>query len=280
VTLVIARIIENQIVILSDTKITSPSEILQGLDNHILKAVIINPNLCICYAQTISKALKALADLEIKSISNLNIETVKEFLLDKHQGWGNDPDFIIASLIPHPSLHKISDGKLISIPATWLGNQVAFNDYQQYYDAISNIQGIPLNISTKMYSAFTRVGSSRKHDDIGEFTIEVKNDKEGFKYFQYASGVNAVKLNANGVISSVAHKTAGEGGYTYSVFAPKKAGIGAVGIHFYQGKLGVLFFPIQQEKPKIYADVTVDQFKSKVLEEFGFEIVGDTVVEK
>ena len=279
-TLVVARIIEKQIVILSDTKITSPGEILQGLDNHILKAVIINPNLCICYAQTIRKALKALTELEIRSVLNLDLESIQAFLLEKHQNWGNDPDFIIASLIPHPSLHKISDGRLISIPATWLGNQDAFNYYQQYYEAISKIRDIPLNVSTKMYSAFTKVSALRKYDDIGEFTIEVKNDEEGFKYFQSASGVNAVRLNGKGVFSSVAHKTARDGGYTYSVFAPKKAGIGAVGIHFYQGKLGVLFYPIQQEKPKIYADVTVDQFKLKVFEEFGFEIAGDTIVEK
>lgn len=276
-TLIVTRIIENQIKILSDTKITDSGGTSQGLNNHILKAVIVNSGLCICYAGKIGKA-----EVAIKNVlqAQYELKPTLDYLLEKHKSWDYETDFIVAALtMASPSLHRISGGQLTSTIATWLGNQDAFNYYQKKYDLFSNMVEFPGNMSLYMDLAFRNV-TQAGYDDVGEFVIEVKNDSDGFKYFQYAAGVNAIRMSAKGVASSIAYQTAQEGGYTYSVLTPRKAGIGAIGIHFYQGNLGVLIYPITEDKPVFFSNVSMDEFRDKILEKYGFEISGMNVSDK
>ena len=279
-TLVVARIIENQIKILSDTKITDPSGTGQGLSNHILKAVIINPNLCICFAQTISKALRAIKEITIYGDSQNELDRVLMFFLEKHREGNNDPDFIIAALKPHPSLHRISQGEMISTPATWIGNKDAFEDYQKHYQYVSQLKELPEDISLCMEFAIRHLIDEAIYDDIGDFVIGVTSSPEGFSYINYTSGISAIRISPTGESDSISSQTAAMGGNSYSVVTPRKVGIGAIGLHFYQGKFGAILYPTKNEKPIIYANVTMDQFKLKVLEDFGFEFIGKNIVDK
>jgi len=133
-----------------------------------------------------------------------------------------------------------------------------------------------------MRSAFRYAISQPEYqNEVGGFTMEAQNYRDGFKYSQNTYNVNAVRVaGKKGITSAIATQTVSEGGYTYSILTPTKAGIGAIGIHFFQGKVGALFYPAQETKPKVFASVTMSEFQEKVLEEFGFELTGQNVVDK
>jgi len=121
---------------------------------------------------------------------------------------------------------------MISAPATWIGNKDAFEDYQKHYQYVSQLTELPKNISLYMEFAIRHVIHQAIYDDIGDFVIGVMNSIEGFRYINHTSGISAQRLSPAGKSDSMADQTAAMGGNSYSVLTPKKAGIGAIGLHF------------------------------------------------
>src|SRR5688572_29407778 len=122
-TLIMARLIHDQINILSDSKKTNAGEVFKGLDAiTLLKAIVLHPHLCICFAGSIGRAQMAINSLAIRPDSPFDLEMILEKLLNTHKAAENNPDFIIATLTPRPTLHEIKDGLLKrGVVTSWIG---------------------------------------------------------------------------------------------------------------------------------------------------------------
>jgi hypothetical protein len=284
-TLIVANSLNENVRIISDSKKTSPDEILRGTNNHVLKSVIICPALCVCFAGSVGRAQIAIQKLALSRANPFDLEKVLEFLLLEHRAGNNDPDFIVAATSPFTTLNKISGGELSrNLPSCWIGNYDAFSDYQtQFHSTSIPNQGDDLGtkaefftLVSKMEMAFRSVIQSNVHPDVGEFSISVMTDTDGFRYAPAANMQGSLGTQSIPSLSwtTVSFGSTGEGGYSYSIMTPLEAGVGALGIHFYQGYLGALFYPMKFANPITYKNVSADEFKRKVKAQFGFEIQG------
>ena len=64
------------------------------------------------------------------------------------------------------------------------------------------------------------------------------------------------------------------GSYNYSVLTPNRSGIGALGVHFLEGKLGALFYPRIQWEPILFRNIGIDEFINAVSEKYDVSIGG------
>jgi hypothetical protein len=282
-TFIVANSYKDNIRIISDSKKTSPEEILRGTENNVLKAVIVHSALCVCFAGSVGRAQVAIEKLEVSRGNPFDLEKVLEYLLLEHRAGNNDPDFIVAALSPFTTLNKISGGELSrNLPSCWIGNHDAFSDYQKHFHSgsLPNQGGYSgtkeefYTLVSKMEMAFRSVVQSNAHKDVGELTISVMTDTDGFKYAPAANTSFVTQSIPSNTWTPLRFGSTAEGGYSYSIMTPSEAGIGAVGIHFYQGNLGALFYPTKSANAITYKNVSAEQFKEKVCEEFGFEIEG------
>jgi len=135
-----------------------------------------------------------------------------------------------------------------------------------------------LQVANRMHEALEGVAASSAITSVGELILSIELTKDGFIYAPRAlmSGGRPQTI-PSGVPTKVQFGGAAEGGFSYSVLSSQVPGIGAIGVHFYQGRLGVLFFPMQLEEPALYRNVSHDEFRAAVRKGFGFDIQGPQI---
>ncbi len=282
-----AQRFRSEIRIFADTKKTSPHEILRGIQTSVLKVVIVRSDLCICFAGHIGPAVVALEGLD-KMIGDKpwNLDSVLDYLLEAHIRSAKDTDFIIATLTPKTELYRISDGRIErDLEFCWIGDQDAFSTYQEFFQQISGFEredvspevAETLNTILRMERAFVRLVESRRHENVGEFMIQVGTKPgEGFYYEGFHVGhPGSPNLRRKIDESEEVREWAAAGGsYTFSMLVPEQSGIGAIGIHFYEGNFGALFYPLKTEKPVLIMGVDQKGFQDSILERFGLRLTG------
>lgn len=95
---------------------------------------------------------------------------------------------------------------------------------------------------------------------VGNFLISVTSKPAGGVGFTYLPSVIGDGFGS-----------AGDGGYCYSILAPKAPGVGAVGVYFNQGRFGALMYPANSGKTIQYTNVDLECFILRVKEDFGVE---------
>lgn len=283
-SLIAARRFEDQIRIFSDTKKTSPEELLKGVENSLLKTVILGSDLCVGFAGRIGPALIAIEKLDgIIRNRSFDLEQALQYMLSVHID--NDTDFIVATLRPS-RLSRIRDHIIESdLDLCWIGDQDAFSTYQEFFsqmpvldrDDVPKQLAETLNTILRMHMAFIKLVESGKHNNVGEFMIEVGTKPgEGFYY----EGAHIGHVGSQALFQliedpqKIREWAAAQGSYTYSILAPARSGIGAIGIHFYEGNFGALFYPVKSSTPFLFQNVNEDEFKKVVLNEFGLHLGG------
>lgn len=271
--------------IFSDTKITDSEQILRGVETNVLKVVILRPDLCVGFAGLIGPASIGIEKIDkLIGAEEVNIDPILDSLLERHLAAGKKTDFIVASLTPNSILHKISDGKVESdVQSCWIGDHDAFSTYQEFFHQARGLERPDLspelahtiNTIFRMKRAFARLIESGLHESVGQFLIEVAtNPGEGFYYeAHYLGNPGSPSLQRQIEPSEeISDWSAAIGGFSTSILVPDKAGIGAIGIHFFQGKFGALFYPIKHEKPVVIRNVNKEQFISQTFERFGVRL--------
>jgi len=271
--------------ILSDTKITDSEQILRGVETNILKVVILRPDLCIGFAGLIGPASLGIEKMdELIGAEEVNMDQVLDHLLQRHLAAGKKTDFIVASLTPNSNLYKISEGKVESnLQTCWIGDHDAFSTFQEFFHQTRGFERPELspelaetvNTIIKMQRAFTRLVESGLHESVGQFMIEVAtNPGAGFYYeARYIGTPGAPSLHRQIEPSEeISDWSAAIGGFSTSILVPDEAGVGAIGIHFFQGKFGALFYPLEQEKPIVIKNVDKEEFIAQIFERFGVRL--------
>jgi hypothetical protein len=66
--------------------------------------------------------------------------------------------------------------------------------------------------------------------------------------------------------------SAAEGGFGYGLKVPSEAGVGAVGVYFPEGRVGVVYFPTRFRDAARWTDIGEDEFITAASEEFGLDL--------
>ncbi len=280
-SLIIARIVEDEIRIISDSKITNPTAIRSWPMTDALKALVLRPDLCVCFAGNVRKAEKALEWVRKElQTEDYDLSAILQLLVRASvDGESGIPitDFIVATLRSNISIHMIKDGRLESnVRTAWIGDYDAFCAFQEYCNSPDvsrlSLAEYPEELKkyvtvTNMTEAFRRVLSDSRFPSVDNFLISVTSRPAGATGFAYLASAN---MEAPG--------TSAQGGYSYSILPSKCSGIAVIGLYFNQGQFGALIYPQKYEDPIIYPRMTMVEFIKKVMDEhnidlwrFGFE---------
>ncbi|MDN4031370.1 hypothetical protein [Chryseobacterium gambrini] len=278
-TLVVAKIIKDDIQIISDTKIT---DIYLGTEHPLkgqLKTIILTPFITLSFSGNPEYAKDILKLFYSGKI--LNIQTLLIKCLEKNKESKDQTHFLICSYTQNiPSIFKISNYQIEqNLKNAWIGDKIGFNKYQEYYHTSESIPDFE-----RMENAFNSVIKNNAIETIGDFTIRVQNETDSItnsiKFFNYQ--INRINLfgpyefesNDNVVIIKAA--TANKGGYGISFLRSLNPQIPAFAIFFNVGKFGLLFFPLKYySNGKIYKNLkNGEEFAFKIKSEIGFDVQG------
>ncbi len=292
-TLVVARIIEDRILLISDSRITDPNVLRRSSLKGALKAVILHRGLCVCFSGNLLIAQDAISKLEVNPNSYFESETIIDQLFQEHRKGDCGADFLLVTLIPNTSITRIRRGQIErNLNAAWIGDYDAFSSYQQHFhnslaqnscnllqDQLEQINLDVHKIFSKMTDAFISVIENNAHPTVDDFIVHISLGLEGFKYLDslFAFNPNKQTIPAGVRTPLIFSGSAAEGGYSHSIMTPREAGIGAIGVYFFQGSFGALFYPARFDEVIIYKNIGAYEFKQTIRQNFGFEIEGPQV---
>lgn len=293
-TLVVARIVNNDVFVIGDSKLTNASggpirSPLQGT----LKIQVLNPNFCMAFAGEVRPStIEGLNIISKKYSVNAN-EVILDKLLDLHNRNDQQLDFIIATASPAPAIFKISQGDLLeNLQTAFIGDFIAFNAYQERFHQEEHVEnfertklwvlrlpdheGANQDIFSKMCRAMRNVIHDARIPSVGDFLLPVTSTTDGFNYMHYVD-IDAPPQISNPGWNTVRFGTAGEGGYSIVALSPKTSGVRALGIHFFQGNFGAFFAPDFSFTPLIYRNTNRSQFIEVIKSRFEIELYGPEV---
>jgi hypothetical protein len=266
-TLVIARVIVDEIRIVSDTKVTNQS-IRSGRLTDILKAVVLSPDLCICFVGTVKSAHHAILGLYQKNKPNRDLDL--EQILD-HLSTENRHDdgvaFIVSSLVPVPSIYRIRNGEIErDLSNAWIGDKNAFSRFQSVYHSLPPTiasrlpdDAEPFDEGYKMNDAFAVIMEDCEFNTIGGLQLSITSKPPGNQGFTYLAQSLSDHVN---------------GEFSYSVFVPKMSGVGAIGLYFYQGSFGYLLHPAESLEPITIRSSNAKQFLNTIENKYQLTLWG------
>ncbi len=251
-TLVIAKIFEDNIQIISDTKI---SDIYLGSQNPLsgqLKTVILNPHISISFSGLPGYVEEVLEPFYQKKYPNSNSIVVVNSILFKclevNIKSDNLTNFIVCVMFQNkPTIFRISNGKIEqNLKNAWIGDKVGFNKYQEYYHSSNEIDEFG-----KMITAFEKVVDDSSVETVGDFVIRIANEfyKSGLvqllnyqiNKIRYFGPYDFLEFETGKFM--IRHSNSEKGGFGYSLIRSCNPQKPAIGFHFHVGKFGLLFFP-------------------------------------
>ncbi len=280
-TLIVARKIANEIRMYSDARLSYPDQLKNSPLKGALKLVSIN-DVCIGYAGTYTVAIDALRHIRDNKLNDFG--EIVEYLSNINIQSNCDVDFLVATHIPSISIIKIANKEVeFDTSSTWIGDAEAFSEYQRIYHTLpsppkneefSNEENEKYEIMTRMSDALSTLVRENTFDTIGDFTISVRSSNSGFIYLGNAMANIVSQSIPSEIPTTLKFGTAQQGGYAYTVMTPISTNIGAIAVHFHQGNVGALYHPLKKDEAIVYSNVTFENFKESVNNDYGFKIDG------
>jgi hypothetical protein len=285
VSLVVAQHVEDDIRIVCDTHYGKIDALHADLFAGALKAIVVSPTRCVCFAGSGEAAEAALRP----AIDNPSMprEELLQHLLERHVRSERHVDFLVAFSDSPVNLARIASGEVEgALRATWIGDRAAFEAYQAGYQTITSepqwaqLPEISSAIRTGgwMGDAMRRVLQDPAHPTVKGFLLRVTSqpaERDGFRYLGAASGIGFQPVALSTTPQSIVRPLGVEsGGYSENIFVPKRSGVGAVGVYINEARAGVLLYPAHGWAPAFFRCDSALEFWQAVLEAHGIEIGG------
>lgn len=304
-TLVVAHPISTGIRITSDMRVTDPSRTrVPSPMNAALKAVVVHPRVCVAFAgDPVEVALDAIRGLELDHDSAPDAAHICSLLLAAQER--ANVDFLVAALEP-TALFKVKGGTAESVRTGWIGSHSAFEEFQRVFTAetyvsreiqewaaafapgqdpealarpvfdprpFDHLRDRPIGdyeITIRATTAMREVIASQL-PDVGEATISVVPDKGVFAYRESVMRVLGRDIRLG---EATTESGSQRGDLSYTILVPEKPGVGAVGIYFLEGKLGLLYHPTKWDCPQQHRGASLSEFSAAVQDEHGISLSG------
>lgn len=294
-SLIVARKINNKLIIVGDTKLTYPYKEKNSPKDGTIKSIILNSTISVCFAGDVYYAEEALKEIA----SNYDLENIKSTLLKWHLESEGSTDFIIAVGCNEPYFLTIKDSIIKLEYQCWIGSIDGFRKFQELF--LSNYVhryecGVNLNIVqqpasedelfkeqyNKLYEAMIGVIEDNSINEIGGFIIPLIFENNKFSYHFYVS-VFRKPIDVDEEIgkekwNKVVFGGAEDGSFTVNFSGGDNA---ELAIHFYQGEIGVVYSRLENGllNPKTYQMDEID-FTEFITENYnaklGFSLASHT----
>lgn len=225
----------------------------------VLKSVILHQSMIVAYAGDVVRAHIALQ----KWRRSWDVDTTVQALLAAHCEQGlMDPDFIIASGSPNPSIVRIRAGDIEhGLSAAWLGDAETFGAFQKLRITADAKDG-PWE---QACYAFNSILHDEQYPLVSGFMVESRCGGGQSRYLPHMGVTYDPEAK---VVSTeferLPQRTAAEGGYSYYLLTPSESGVGVIGVFFPQGNVGYLFHPRRTEVPFNVPASSVQEFVGEV----------------
>jgi hypothetical protein len=271
-SLIVARQDGNQILIVSDTKLTYPDHEIKDQKTNpsegIIKTIILSDNQCISFAGEVVYAEQALKEIGYENESDQIIRILTYY----HKLSNYNTEFLYCMGYP-PLLFQIKENQYSSVTNSYLGDKTAFEVFQRFmHDAIPQesspntsvpnletstsqvnegarlfFENFNLSITTstatknitKMSSAMDYVIEKGNVDSVGGFRAEVLFDKKfSFSFYNKIYRSHFTKQGFG--LHALGHGDAQEGAYSI-IFYNGASDHKSVAIHIKQAEIGILY---------------------------------------
>jgi len=264
-TLIVAHVTPLGVRVAGDMRVTDPNATASGFLHAALKVVLVSPTRCIGYAGPIGVAISAMRRL---ASDRLGVAETASALLEAHAEDDGCTDFVLATLRP-ADLISIKSGVAEPCDAAWIGDAQAYNDCLQSYhgpqfmpppefwDSPAEAEDgeVALRMSAGMAAVVhgpsqvaeggestLRIPQGGRHETVGEAVVTVvprlRDGQFCYTIYNRAAAPTIPRLdNADPSDWGASDR----GAFTYSLFAPAEPGVGAIGLYFAEGSLGVLY---------------------------------------
>lgn len=289
-TLVIAKIVGDDIQIISDTKI---SDISLGSQNPLygqLKTILLNPYISISFSGLPDYVQEVLEPFYHKKYPNSNSILVVNSILIKcleiNRKSDNLTNFIICITYQNqPKIYRISNYQIEqNLTTAWIGDIIGFNKYQEFYHLSDKITEFE-----KMEDAFEKVVDDSSVETVGDFTIRVSNEEDRSGKIQFLNyQINRIRyfgpyefVQVDNEKFMMKHSSSEKGGFGFSLFRSCNPQTPAIGFHFHVGSFGLLFFPTFNYTNGIVMLNQSDgaMFAEEIKNKYGFDVHGLLVAE-
>lgn len=302
-TLVVANRVSRGIRLVGDSTVTDRNAVLRGQLTGALKIVILEPRVCVAFSGGVHRGIDAIRRLHARQCITLNQRLdpsdVQNLLSEAAHDGG--VEFLVATVAPK-SLMRVRAGEVTPSDQLWIGDHDAFEAYQRHFHEPTGM-AFRAHAETPEEEAFHEelarsrgresfqghgldadqqedfdlaAGMSQAMDDViadpsvptvDGFPIHVKGDDEhGFRYQSRAAQFGGFPQTIRPGVETPLRfgKPASAGGYGYTYCIPAETGVGAVGVHFPQARIGALFHPVLGDEPIRYRGVDQGEFISAV----------------
>ncbi|MBT1712354.1 tetratricopeptide repeat protein [Fulvivirgaceae bacterium PWU5] len=265
-SLIVCRQHAGELMIVSDTKLTYPSDLYPNKQtgnpgDGVIKTVIINPTTCISFAGEIAPAEEVIKTIDASD----NLSVLKSKLAHYASG---ETDFILCTLTPEVEIFEIKNGIAVKVQSSWIGSAHAFNRFQGYYlnnlpekhqaGSFMRMEMSPTNGSTKLSglaAAFDRVIDDEEVPEVGGFRVAVILDNNTFQYQSYVHTYRAnititIDPRHPNQIIPITHGTASEGAYMVNFFGTREKTNSHIAVHIHQANLGLMYARIDGGLPR------------------------------
>jgi hypothetical protein len=137
------------------------------------------------------------------------------------------------------------------------------------------VHGAPLVVAEGNIVPVIPAGSNQPY--VGEAVVEVAPRVEDglFKYLSgglaQASGRTDMPPGKGGVVLAD-FGSAERGAFSFRILTPERLGVGAIGLYFYEGRVGVLYAPLILDDPVVYSDASIPVFIERVYHDHAIEL--------
>jgi hypothetical protein len=291
VTLIVARVLDGGVRIVADSQLSYGEETrFQTPFRGTLKVLALSPRTAVAYSSSHADfAVRAVHDaVRVTHESLQTVDARKLATALREHTATDDHEFLVASAT---TIHVIrSNTVLMDQPAAWIGDHAAFTQYQRLYHEhqVASVAradaraaaGFPFSYSvrTAMADALAGVIADASFPAVGGFSVALAADgarPDGFRYLPHSGGFDFQPVFGIGAPqSALRSKSVGQGGYNYSLLVPVSAGVPAIALHLVQGRIGVLFCPLERTDPVVVEDVDASTFMASVRRDYGIELTG------
>jgi hypothetical protein len=161
--------------------------------------------------------------------------------------------------------------------ATWLGDYAAYAQFQGAFEEFArgrersdlDADELAWGLDLALRAAVDAPIAS-----VGEAVITASCVTGGaFRYQPYMGFEGSGRLYTDDFPEGALGE-ARDGHLNYSVLVPEQIGVGAIGMYFLEGRLGLLFHPQGEREPIRYPAMPCGEFVRKVREQWGIGLFG------
>lgn len=288
-TLVIAKKIEDEIIILSDTKFTYDNDksyklLYSNADEYIggLKAVLIFPGVCVCFAGKVAFARDAFLEIIEKTVNVFDKNILINHFLAFHKKSGQSTDFLIMTNTGTLEIFKIQNGKVTwDEDSVWIGDHEAFSEFQKCFLGNSQNEGEVGKAEFEIFSYGNDINSSVSDSfsknikafnsvlksnilSVGGICTVIRFNLNKAYYLEYSKANGTPRIALNGKNIYLGKEP--EGAFAFHVAPRSSIGLGVFAVYYYTGKFGIIYAPVFNFSPQIIKDLEFEDF-SKMLNE-------------